>query len=186
MVEFTYQMVLSTLQTIALIVGIAYYLIIMRNSQRNQELARNAHVHATETRQLDIYMRYQMLGTNPDFWYHIFEVAALEWETFDDFALRYSHTENPEQAAKRFAVFEFWQGLGYILSRGVIDSETAFDMFGNAVIGNWTRFQPIIQGFREHDGRPETWRWFEYFADEMKKVRERRGLPEYTMPWRPE
>ena len=38
MVEITYQMVLSTLQTIALIVGIAYYLIIMRNSQRTREL----------------------------------------------------------------------------------------------------------------------------------------------------
>ena len=38
MVEITYQMVLSTLQTIALVVGIIYYLIIMRNSQRTQQM----------------------------------------------------------------------------------------------------------------------------------------------------
>jgi uncharacterized membrane-anchored protein YhcB (DUF1043 family) len=50
MVEITYQMVLSTLQTIALIVGIAYYLIIMRNSQRNQALALRAQEQALETR----------------------------------------------------------------------------------------------------------------------------------------
>jgi hypothetical protein len=186
MVEITYQMVLSTLQTIALIVGIAYYLFIMRNSQRNQELARKAQEHATETRQLDIYMRYQMMGVNPDFNRNMFEVLALEWQNFDDFARRYSHTENPEGAGKRFAAFDYWNGLGYILSRGVIDSETAFDMFGNTAIGAWMKFEPIIQGFRERDGRPETWKWFEYFADEMKKVRERRGMPEYTMPWRPE
>lgn len=38
MVEIMYQMVLSTFQTIALIVGIAYYLFIMRNSQRNLQM----------------------------------------------------------------------------------------------------------------------------------------------------
>ena len=38
MVEITYQMVLSTLQTVGLLVGITYYLIIMRNSQRAQQL----------------------------------------------------------------------------------------------------------------------------------------------------
>ena len=42
MVEITSQMVLSTLQTIALIVGIAYYLTIMRNSQRTRELSLKA------------------------------------------------------------------------------------------------------------------------------------------------
>jgi len=47
MVEITYQMVLSTLQTIALIVGIAYYLIIMRNSQRTSARSQgfNSNIH---------------------------------------------------------------------------------------------------------------------------------------------
>jgi preprotein translocase subunit YajC len=39
MVEVTYQMVLSTIQTIALIVGIAYYMTISRKQQRTRELA---------------------------------------------------------------------------------------------------------------------------------------------------
>jgi hypothetical protein len=152
----------------------------------NQELALRAQEHATETRQLDIYMRYQIMRTDPERNRNSSEVMSLEWEDFDDFAKKYSHTENPESAGKRFAVWEYWNGLGYILFRGVIDSETTFDMFGNGVIGHWTKFEPIIRGFRERDGRPETWKWFEYLADEMKKVRERRGMPEYTMPWRPE
>jgi hypothetical protein len=58
-------------------------------------------------------------------------------------------------------------------------------MFGNKAIGGWSKFEPIVKGFRERDGRPETWKWFEYFVNEMKKVREKRELPEYTMPWQP-
>jgi hypothetical protein len=60
-----------------------------------------------------------------------------------------------------------------------------FEMAGNESIGYWIKFERIIRGFRERDGRPETWRWFEYLAEEMKKVREQRGMPEYTEPWRP-
>ena len=38
MVDITYQMVLSTLQTIALIVGIVYYITIMRNQNRSRQI----------------------------------------------------------------------------------------------------------------------------------------------------
>ena len=110
----------------------------------------------------------------------------MEWDDFDDFARKYSHTENPDNAAKRFAVWSFFDGLGYMLSREVIDCETMYDMTGNSSIAFWTMYEPIIEGFRERDGRPETWRWFEYLATEMKKVRKQRGLPDYELPWKPD
>jgi uncharacterized membrane-anchored protein YhcB (DUF1043 family) len=57
-------MVLSTLQTIALVVGIAYYLFIMRNSQRNQELTLKAQEQALETRQTQLFMQiYQDMSS---------------------------------------------------------------------------------------------------------------------------
>jgi hypothetical protein len=186
MVEITIPIVLQLIQTVALIVGIVYYVTIMRNQQKTRELSLEAQEHSTETRELDIYMKLKLMRTDPVWMRSFFEVIALEWDDFDDFARKYSHTENPEEAAKRFAVWNHWDSLGYILSRGIIDPDTVFDMFGNGCIGQWMKFEPIIQGFREKDGRPETWKWFEYLTNEMMKVRERRGLAEYTMPWRPE
>ena len=38
MAEITYQMVLSTLQTVGLLVGIFYYVTTMRNAQKTREL----------------------------------------------------------------------------------------------------------------------------------------------------
>jgi hypothetical protein len=191
--QITFQIIFQFLQTVGILVGVFYYIMTIRTNQRNQEIAQKnqeltlkAQEHSTETRQLDIFMRYQILRTDPDWNITSQEVYALEWNNFDDFARRYSHSENPEGAGKRFAIWNYWEGIGYILSRGVIDPETAYDMFGNGCISFWFKFEPIIRGFRERDGRPEGWRWFEYLAEEMKKVRERRGMPEYTMPWRPE
>jgi hypothetical protein len=184
--QVTFQTIFQFLQTVGILVGVYYYIMTIRTNQKNQELTLRAQEHATETRQLDIYMKLQLKKTDPEWNKNYLEVGALEWEDFDDFARKYSHNVNPEDAGKRFAVWEHWNSLGYVLWRGVIDSDTVFDMFGNGVIGNWTKFEPIIQGFRERDGRPETWNWFEYLATEMMKVRSQRGMPEYTMPWRPE
>jgi len=185
--------VITLLQTISIMVGIGYYILNIQNNQRNQkmalknqELALKAQEHATETRQLDIYMKWQQMRTNLEWMKSYTEVANMEWENFEDFARKYSHTENPENAAKRFGVWGYWDGLGYLLSRGVMDSETMFDMTGNASIAFWTKFESIINGFREVDGRPETWQWFEYLALEMRKVRKQRGMPNYIPPWKPE
>ena len=63
MVEITYQMILSTIQTASLVVGIIYYITIMRNQQRTRELTLKAQEHATETRQTQIFMRlYEQLN----------------------------------------------------------------------------------------------------------------------------
>ena len=191
--QITFQIIFQFLQTVGILVGVFYYIMTIRTNQRNQEIAlRNqelaikAQEHATETRQLDIYMKLKLTLIDPEWNVNSFSVAALEWEDFDDFARKYSHSENPDEAGKRFAVWQYWDSLGYVLSRGVIDPDTIFDMFGNGCLYYWTKFEPIIRGFRKMDGRPETWNWFEYLADEMKKIREQRGMPEYILPWRPE
>jgi hypothetical protein len=186
MVEITLPVVLQIIQTVSISVGIIYYLFNMRNAQKTRELSLKAQEHATETRELDIYMRWQMELTRPDVMEYFVELDTLEWEDFDSFARKYSHNVNPIDASKRLAMWQYWNGLGYLHSRGVIDSDTVFEMAGNWCIGQWTKFEPIIQGFRERDLRPESWRWFEYLANEMKIIREQRGMPEYIQPWRPE
>ncbi|RLI32545.1 hypothetical protein DRO66_11230 [Candidatus Bathyarchaeota archaeon] len=179
MVEITLPIVLQILQTIGILVGIIYYITVMRNSQKNQQTQ-------LETRQLDLYLRWQLELTKPDVIKNLLEVLQLEWEDFDDFARKYSHTLNVEDSSKRFATRYYWEGFGYLLSRGMIDSDTVYEMISTVIFQHWIKYEPIIRGFRERDGAPETWRWFEYLVDEMKKVRDRRGMPEYMLPWRPE
>ena len=50
MVDVRYQMVLSTLQTAGILVGIAYYIMTIRNQQKNQDMQ-------LETRQAQLFMQ---------------------------------------------------------------------------------------------------------------------------------
>jgi hypothetical protein len=186
MVEITYQMFLSTLQTVGLLVGIIYYIIIMRNSQRTRELTLKAQEHATETRQLDLFMRWHQELTKPEVRKNFSDILQMEWEDFDDFRRKYDSTVNPDNSNKRLAVWSFFEGIGYLLSRGVIDADTVHEMLGPGSLGVWIKFEPIIQAYRKHYGRHELWEWFEYLMVELKKVRERRGLIEYVIPDIPE
>ena len=78
MVEVTYQMVLSTIQTASLVVGIIYYLTIMRNSQKSQQMQ-------LETRQAQLLMQVYSKIDNPEIVRAMQEVFLWEWNDFDDF-----------------------------------------------------------------------------------------------------
>jgi len=67
MVEITLPIILQIVQTVALVVGIIYYLTIMRNQQRTRELTLKAQEHATETRQAQLFMQIYDKWSDPDF-----------------------------------------------------------------------------------------------------------------------
>ena len=58
MVEITYQIVLSTLQTVGILMGIFYYIMTLNNTRKNQEMQ-------LETRQAQLFMQIVNQFTQP-------------------------------------------------------------------------------------------------------------------------
>src|SRR4030066_1860746 len=170
---------LSTIRDLVAIFGViagfSYYVLTVRANQRNQQMQ-------IEARRLDIFMRWHIELTKPELMKNITELLTLEWEDFDDFQKKHDHTVNPEGASKRFSIWYYWGGLGYLLAQKMIDSDTVYDMVGNAPLAMWIKYKPIIEAYRIRDGRPENWRWFEYLANEIEKTRKQKELSEYEPP----
>ena len=101
MVEITYQMALSTLQTLSLIIGITYYLLILQNQQKNQQIA-------LETRQAQlfqsIYNRYQ----DKEFVEMELEVQSYDISDMDAFYEKYGE----EAWTKLMIIGRYYEGLG--------------------------------------------------------------------------
>jgi len=144
MVEITYQMVLSTLQTIALIVGIAYYLFIMRNSQRNQELARKAQEHTAETRQAQLFM--QMYNRfREDIQPTDLSIFTTKLSGFDEFLEKNKSDEEFRKAVN--ALFGFYEGLGVIVKKGYMDIELVALMWAGTTRMFYENIvEPIVEG----------------------------------------
>jgi len=179
MVEITYQMLLSTLQTIALIVGIAYYLIIMRNSQKTRELALDAQEQALETRQTQLFMDVYKSHTTKEHQADLSELLiSWDWNDFDDFNEKYMV---PPNNAKYLSYFANLEGLGLLVRNGLLDANLVYDLQYVSIIMIWEKFLPIVLGYRKAWASPQLWVTVEYLYDEMRRIRVERGHEETTI-----
>ena len=163
MVEITFSVVLQLLQTVGILVGIVYYLTTMSNSRK-----------ASKT-QIVSRIREQISST--EIAQIFFDLLEMEWKDFDDFTAKYDSTVDPENASKRMMVWGWYQELGYMIHEGLVDVDTVYNLIGghNSLLC-WTKFEPIILEQRKKFRDPSYFKFFEYFADEIKKYRVSQGI----------
>jgi hypothetical protein len=176
MVEITYQMVLSTLQTVGLLVGIAYYLIIMRNSQRtreltlqSQELTRKAQEQALETRQVQLFMNaYNKF--DEDVVNALLEVMSWEWEDFDDFWEKYGWIKNRDKfTATVSKVAMFYEGIGVLVKEGYLNIRLIALMIGGVTMLFWEKMESVVLEGRVKTNEPRWMSETEYLYKALKK-----------------
>ena len=162
MVEITYQMVLSTLQTIALIVGIVYYITIMRNNQRANKL------YTLQQRMQNMDRSYFQAWAN---------IVNMTYETPEEWREKYSPENNPEVYADWSYIGSIFHNLGYLLKHELVDSETVFELYPpGSIIRAWRRYEVMVD-YRTSISGPNLWQYFRYINDEAK-----RSFPELTIP----
>jgi hypothetical protein len=188
MVEITYQMVLSTLQTISIMVGIVYYLGILRNTQRtreltlqSQELTRKAQELSLETRKTQLFMQvFQQQNTEENYqaWAELVNMDNIDW---DNYIQNMDSTVNPTHYGKRSKIWTTYNAMGELLRMGIVDPDFIHSVaLDQTVIIMWDKWEHIIRKIREKENMPDIWEGFEYLYNEMKSRRESKGLPEIT------
>jgi len=172
MVDLTYQMFLSTVQTVSLVIGIVYYLTIMRSNQKSQQLQ-------LETRKAQLYMQLFLRITSEEFTKKSLELLKMPIGDVSEFMEKHISGLESTLQAKLFSMFWHIDGLGYMMSQGLIDPEMVYNFGGGfAQVWHWKKWEPLILRMRELRGEPEFLKWFEYAADEMMKIRQEKGLSE--------
>jgi len=171
-------MVLSTLQTVGLFVGIVYYLIIMRNSQRtreltlqSQELTRKAQEQALETRQAQLFMYMYDHWSDPEFINHWDEIQRWEWTDYDDFSERYGSEVNPERYISFSTIARFFEGVGVLVKRKLVDPTLVDDLMSGNVLRFWEKFgEPMIKIRQVRTDYPQYYEHVEYLYSVIKPI----------------
>lgn len=137
----------------------------------------NVLTNANKTRKTQLFVQLRQQQLDIEMIQNYTELLNSEWDDFDDFQLKYESSTNPLHFAKRYRVWAFLDGLGYLLHKGLIDLESCYHLLnGNASIYMWTKYRLIIEEQRIRDNNPEEWMWFEYLNDEIIKLRKKKGL----------
>jgi hypothetical protein len=169
MAEITYQMVLSTLQTAGLLVGISYYILSLRNQNR--------------ARQVQTFLSIYSRISTPENVELLSELQDMEWDDYHDFEMKYGSDVNPENRNKRYAYWYLLDGIGFILKKGWVDRDVMFAILNaSSFHWLWEKHGPIIKEIRKRYNLPNLAINFEYLVKENKKMMLERGqspeLPE--------
>ncbi|HUS78799.1 MAG TPA: hypothetical protein VM050_09070 [Patescibacteria group bacterium] len=187
MVEITLSIVLQIVQTIALIIGIVYYITIMRNTQRTrelslraQELTLKAQEQAKETRQAQLLMQIYEAYRDAEFRLLAEEIINQEWTDYVDFWEKYGAIKNPVAWSRWGSVAAFFNGVGVLLKKELIDIDLVEELISNQAFVLWMRMEPILAGWRENvagvrfgeqasSKKYEPYSGFVYLIKELKK-----------------
>lgn len=159
MVDVTYQMVLSTFQTVALLVGIVYYITIMRNQQKTRDLTLKAQEQTLRTRESQLFMNiYNQSFANPQFLnaVRIIHLKSPEIKSTTDFMTAYDYY-NPKPDDPAFVeaynyVGSFYEGLGVFVKEGLIDIRLIALTMTGMTRSTWEVVGPYLDELREITG----------------------------------
>lgn len=100
----------------------------------------------------------------------MYKVWSLEYEDYDDFVQKYGSpiSDKPEQKALH-RVLNYFEGIGMLLKRNLMDTDFAWDLFGSSYFLAWEKVKPVVEGIRKQSGVADASSFFEYLYNEMKK-----------------
>lgn len=139
------------------LVAATYYIMQIRNQ--------------TKLRQTDMVMRLYTTFESKEFQMAYQKVLGLEFEDYADYVKRYA--KNDEILTATYSVGIFFEGIGLLVKRKLINIDLVDDLFTLPIVDIWEKMKPLVEGRREQIKRPQTLEWFEYLYNEMKKREQR-------------
>ena len=158
MVEITYQMVLSTLQTLSLGVGVIYYIMTLQNTRKNQQLT-------LETRQAQLFSFLMGRMDDVEWWTHYGTIRDAKDRTYDEWD---EILQDPVNDGGISAILAFLNHVGWLVKRDLIDMEMVKENFLEVVVTVHERVMPFLLEYERRSGRPQTYTHLKYLYEHVK------------------
>lgn len=136
------------------LVGVVYYILDMRNQSRVRQTELVMKLYS-EFRSLEFQKMWQ-------------EIMKREAKNYNVYRHEYG-------TAEFLSVGIFFEGIGILLRRKLIDIGLVDDMFTSPIKLTWEKVKDVTLEARKVRNQPEVFEWFEYLYNEMKK-REQKPL----------
>jgi len=99
-----------------------------------------------------------------------------QWTDYDDYWSKYSPLNDPDANVTRRLARDYYVGLASLIRSGAASIEQVYELNPSGVTRYWEKIGSIAREFRRRNEYPDYLEPVEYLADEMEKLRKRRGL----------
>ena len=153
--------ILVSIETISIIIAAASVVIgvVLSLNSRKQEL---------ETRQAELLMQLYNRYNDTEFRKAAHAIHSQIWDP-QDFRAKYHDMDKYDQIEPFSIVASFFEGVGVLAKRGLIDVSLIEDLLLIHTMVTWKKVEPIIQELRKLYGDQRTLRNFEYLYTTIKQ-----------------
>ena len=144
-------MILSTIQTVGLLVGISYYILSLRNQNR--------------ARKTQLYLQLVNKFSQSDYIEAQGKFNDLEWSTAEDLIEDFRNLEGRKTIA---TLGNWYEGLGVLVRENLLDIRVVSLLLTGLVIQFWDKFTPVIDDVREALEWPRFYIEAEYLYEQLK------------------
>ena len=145
-----------TLAALSFVVAATYY------AMNLMEVRRSRRITLTTT----LMQPFMTVEGNRDFG----DLLSMEWSDLDDFSSKYDSRVNPENWAKRVAVWKRCDSLGLLYRKGLLDLETIESGSLTLIADLWHKFKPVVDMYRETDFHSSAFGNWEYLAEKLHET----------------
>jgi hypothetical protein len=142
-----------------------YYVLTLRSNQRN--LRTNL-----ETRQAQLFMQLYSQFHQKEFFGQLADIVTWKWKDYDDFMQKYGPKNNPDAWYSMGSVGAFFEGIGVLAYRGLIDVNLVAELMSRHIVMYWEKISPISLEIRKRMQLPVDFR-LEYLYNLIKPIVER-------------
>jgi len=166
MVEITYQMVLGTLQTVGLLVGIYYYIMTLSYTRKNQEISLRNQEETLKTRKATLF--HQTVGQilmNSETLKHMLRLQSNPFSSVEEYN---ELVKDPDYALANVFFRNWFEIIGNYLRYGLIDIEMFAEYQPYITRWLWNMSKESIYDQRKTIG-PSLYRNMEYLMNAMEQ-----------------
>ena len=92
------------------------------------------------------------------------------WTDYDDFMEKYGQRTNPKAYSKFVTMGNYFEGVGMLVGRGLINVEMVNDLMWSPITEFWEKFSPVFIEMRNRSSLPENGTNTEYLYNQIKKI----------------
>ena len=158
-----YSTLAIVLTGLGLTASILYYAMVLRNTNKTQQLA-------LETRQAQLFMHIYYTWSSRENINIRRELRTWTWTDYDDFIQKYGEANNPEAWSSFQELANFYEGIGVLIKRKLIDPAFVDDLMSGETLWGWVKFGVIVREYRVRKNAPYFYEFWEYLYNAVSAI----------------
>jgi hypothetical protein len=177
------RLLLLDVQTISIVIAASGLFVAAVNQILSRRRAEKTEQLTLETRQAQLFMQVYNRWNTPDIQraYGSFRFLYMpDVKDYEDYLQKYSirngDSNNLEPWVQGNLLSTYFEGLGVLVKKGLIDVDLVEDLFSRRIEWFWETFSPLIPLARNRQNDPKLYDSIEYLYNEIKKRQQQRAI----------